>query len=305
MSRYFVRRVLFGLFSIWAVITLVFFLLRFTGDPTMMLLPTEATIEDLEKLRHILGFDLPLHVQYGRYLSGIVLRGDFGYSYSINTPVATLLVERLPATLKLALLAFGLALLVSVPVGIVSAVKRNTLVDQVFSFLSFLGYSTPTFWLGAVLIILFAVQLRWLPTSGMGTWKHYVLPVIVLATWPIGQFSRLVRSEVLKILAEDYVRTARAKGLTERSVLMGHVFRNALPSIITLGGLTFGALMGGAVITETVFAWPGIGRLAIQAVAGRDYPLIQVVVLTLGGIAVGVNLLVDIICTAIDPRIRE
>ena len=305
MSRYFVRRVLFGLFSIWAVITLVFFLLRFTGDPTMMLLPTEATIEDLENLRHILGFDLPLHVQYGRYLSGIVLRGDFGYSYSINTPVATLLVERLPATLKLALLAFGLALLVSVPVGIVSAVKRNTLVDQVFSFLSFLGYSTPTFWLGAVLIILCAVQLRWLPTSGMGTWKHYVLPVIVLATWPIGQFSRLVRSEVLKILAEDYVRTARAKGLTERSVLMGHVFRNALPSIITLGGLTFGALMGGAVITETVFAWPGIGRLAIQAVAGRDYPLIQVVVLTLGGIAVGVNLLVDIICTAIDPRIRE
>lgn len=269
-----------------------------------MLLPTEATQEDLEQLRHILGFDLPLHEQYFRYITGIVTRGDFGYSYSVNTPVSTLLVERLPATLQLAAFSFGLGLLVSVPLGILAAVKRNTLIDYIVSFVSFLGYSMPTFWLGAILIIIFAVELRWFPTSGRGTWKQLVLPTVTLSTWVIGQFARLVRSEVLKVLSEDYVRTARAKGLSERVVLSRHVMRNASLTIITLAGLSFGALLGGAVITESVFAWPGMGRLAIEAVSGRDYPLIQLVVLVLGGVSVLMNLVVDFTYGFIDPRVR-
>lgn len=303
LSGYFIRRILFGIFSVWAVVTLVFFALRLTGDPTSQLLPTEATQEDLEKLRHILGFDLPLHVQYFRYISGI-FRGDFGYSYSINIPVSRLLAERLPATLELAFLSFGLAMVLALPFGILAAVKRNTIIDHVISFLGFLGYSMPAFWLGASLIIIFSVQLRWFPTSGRGDFRHIVLPTITLATWPLGQFTRLVRSEVLKVLSEDYVRTARAKGLSERVILFVHALRNALLVIITLAGLTFGALLGGAIITETVFAWPGMGRLAIEAVTGRDFPLVQIVVLTLGGISVLMNLLVDFTYHIIDPRVR-
>lgn len=304
MGSYIIRRFLFGLFSIWIITTLVFFTLRLTGDPTSLLLPTEATREDVERLRHILGFDLPLHVQYWRYISGMVLRGDFGYSYSANTPVVKLVVERLPPTLELAGLSFGLAMVISLPLGILAAVKRNSMIDYVVSFFSFVGYSMPAFWLGALMIILFAVQLRLLPTSGRGSWQQLILPTVTLSTWTIGQFTRLVRSEMLKVLSEDYVRTARAKGLTESIVLYRHALRNALLSIVTLAGLTFGPLLGGAVVTESVFAWPGMGRLAVQAVTGRDYPLIQIVVLTLGGISVLVNLLVDLAYTVIDPRVR-
>jgi peptide/nickel transport system permease protein len=303
LTGYFIRRILFGLFSVWAVVTLVFFALRLTGDPTSQLLPTEATQEDLERLRQILGFDLPLHVQYFRYITGI-FRGDFGYSYSINVPVSKLLVERLPATLELAFLSFALAIVLALPLGIWAAINRNTIIDHVLSFLGFLGYSIPAFWLGATLIIVFSVQLRWFPTSGRGDLRHLVLPTITLATWPLGQFTRLVRSEVLKVLSEDYVRTARAKGLTERAILFVHALRNAMLTVITLAGLTFGALLGGAIITETVFGWPGMGRLAIEAVTGRDYPLVQIVVLTLGGIAVLMNLVVDLTYHIIDPRVR-
>lgn len=304
MGTFILRRFLFGLFSVWVIITVVFFALRLTGDPASLLLPTEATREDIERLRHILGFDLPLHVQYYRYISGMILRGDFGYSYSANTPVVKLLIERLPATLELAGLSFGLAMVVSLPLGILAAVKSNSMIDHVVSFLSFIGYSMPAFWLGAILIIVFAVQLRVLPTSGRGSWQQLILPTVTLSTWTIGQFTRMVRSEMLKVLSEDYVRTARAKGMLESIVLFRHALRNALLTIVTLAGLTFGLLLGGAVVTESVFAWPGMGRLAVQAVTGRDYPLIQIVVLTLGGISVLVNLLVDLTYGLIDPRVR-
>ena len=303
MGGYLIRRLAFGVFSLWAVITIVFFLLRWAGDPTSMLLPIEATQADRERLRTILGFDLPLHVQYLRYVSGI-LHGDLGYSYSQNTPVVGLVVDRIPATLELAALSFGLAVTVAIPLGIVSAVKRDTIFDWIGQSVSFIAYAIPVFWLGAVLIIVFAVHLRWFPTSARGDWKHLVLPTVTLATWPLGRFTRLVRSEMLKVLSEDYIRTARAKGLREHSVLWVHAFRNALLTVVTYGGLTFGSLLGGAVITETVFAWPGMGRLALQAVSGRDFPLIQAVVLTLGGISVLMNLLVDVTYQMIDPRIR-
>lgn len=304
MLIYLIRRFVFGIFTIWVSVTIVFFGLRLTGDPTSMLLPTEATAADLARLREILGFDLPLHEQYLRYMSGILTRGDFGYSYSANVPVAELLLERLPATFELASLSFCLAIIISLPLGIASAVKRNTFLDYVISFFSFLGYSMPAFWLGAILIMAFAVKLPLLPTSGRGTWQQLILPTITLSAWSIGQFIRLVRSEMLKVLSEDYIRTAHAKGLRTKSVLIDHALRNALLTIVTMAGLAFGMLLGGAVVTESVFAWPGLGRLAVEAVAGRDYPLIQVVVLTLGGMAVGMNLLVDFTYHMIDPRVR-
>jgi len=239
LTAYFIRRLAFGIFAIWAVVTIVFFGLRLTGDPTSMLLPTEATAADLERLRQILGFDLPLHEQYFRYITGIISRGDFGYSYSANVPVAKLIVERLPATFQLASLSFLLAMAVSLPLGIIAAVKRNTLLDYVISFFSFIGYSMPAFWLGAVLIIVFSVELRLLPTSGRGTWQQLILPTVTLSAWSIGQFIRLVRSEMLKVLSEDYIRTAHAKGLNPRAVLFDHALRNALLTIVTLAGLTF------------------------------------------------------------------
>jgi peptide/nickel transport system permease protein len=204
----------------------------------------------------------------------------------------------------LAVAALGVALLVSIPLGVLSAARRNSALDVGVSFFSFLGFAVPTFWLGTMLLILFGVVLRWLPTSGFGSWRHLVLPAITLATWPTGQFTRILRSEMITALTEDYVRTARAKGLPGRRILLVHTFRNAALTFITLVGLVFGALLGGAVVTETIFGWPGLGRLVIQATLSRDYPVVQTVVILLALVFVGINLLVDLAYAFLDPRIR-
>jgi peptide/nickel transport system permease protein len=233
-----------------------------------------------------------------------VPRLDFGRSYRFDQPARELVIERFPATFMLAATSLGLALLASVPLGVLSAARRNSVFDVGVSFLSFLGFATPTFWLGTMLLILFGVVLRWLPTSGFGSWRHVILPAVTLATWPTGQFTRILRSEMITTLTEDYVRTARAKGLSGRRILLVHALRNAALTFVTLVGLVFGALLGGAVVTETIFGWPGLGRLVIQATVSRDYPVVQTVVILLAVVFVGINLIVDLAYAFLDPRIR-
>jgi len=303
MTAYLIRRLGSTLFAIWAIATLVFLLVRVTGDPAVLLLSEQYTIADLARVRHRLGLDQPLAVQYARFLAGVP-RLDFGRSYRFDQPARELVVERFPATLMLAVAALGVALLVSIPLGVLSAARRNSAFDVSVSFFSFLGFAVPTFWLGTMLLILFGVVLRWLPTSGFGSWRHLVLPAITLATWPTGQFTRILRSEMITALTEDYVRTARAKGLPGRRILLVHTLRNAALTFITLVGLVFGALLGGAVVTETIFGWPGLGRLVIQATLSRDYPVVQTVVILLALVFVGINLLVDLAYAFLDPRIR-
>ncbi len=303
MTAYLIRRLGSTLFAIWAIATLVFLLVRVTGDPAVLLLSEQYTTADLARVRHRLGLDQPLAVQYARFLAGVP-RLDFGRSYRFDQPARELVVERFPATLMLAVAALGVALLVSIPLGVLSAARRNSALDVGISFFSFLGFAVPTFWLGTMLLILFGVVLRWLPTSGFGSWRHLVLPAITLATWPTGQFTRILRSEMITALTEDYVRTARAKGLPGRRILLVHTFRNAALTFITLVGLVFGALLGGAVVTETIFGWPGLGRLVIQATLSRDYPVVQTVVILLALVFVGINLLVDLAYAFLDPRIR-
>ena len=303
MIPYLIRRLGSTLFAIWAIATLVFLLVRVTGDPAVLLLSEQYTAADLVRVRHRLGLDQPLAVQYARFLGGVP-RLDFGRSYRFDQPARELVVERFPATLTLAVAALGLALLASIPLGVLSAARRNSALDVGVSFFSFLGFAVPTFWLGTMLLILFGVVLRWLPTSGFGSWRHLVLPAITLATWPTGQFTRILRSEMITALTEDYVRTARAKGLPGRRILLVHTLRNAALTFITLVGLVFGALLGGAVVTETIFGWPGLGRLVIQATLSRDYPVVQTVVILLALVFVGINLLVDLAYAFLDPRIR-
>ncbi len=303
MTAYLIRRLGSTLFALWAIATLVFLLVRVTGDPAVLLLSEQYTAEDLTRVRHRLGLDRPLPVQYLRFMTGVPTL-DFGRSYRFDQPARELVVERFPATLMLATSALGLALLASVPLGVLSAARRNSPLDVGVSFLSFLGFAVPTFWLGTMLLILFGVVLRWLPTSGFGSWRHLVLPAITLATWPTGQFTRILRSEMINALAEDYVRTARAKGLSGRRVLLVHTLRNALLTFITLVGLVFGALLGGAVVTETIFGWPGLGRLVIQATVSRDYPVVQTVVILLAVVFISINLIVDLLYAVLDPRVR-
>ena len=303
MTAYLIRRLGSTLFAIWAIATLVFLLVRVTGDPAVLLLSEQYTAADLVRVRHRLGLDQPLAGQYARFLAGVP-RLDFGRSYRFDQPARELVVERFPATLMLAVAALGIALVASVPLGVLSAARRNSAFDVSVSFFSFLGFAVPTFWLGTMLLILFGVVLRWLPTSGFGSWRHLVLPAVTLATWPTGQFTRILRSEMITALTEDYVRTARAKGLPGRRILLVHTLRNAALTFITLVGLVFGALLGGAVVTETIFGWPGLGRLVIQATLSRDYPVVQTVVILLALVFVGINLLVDLAYAFLDPRIR-
>lgn len=303
MTAYLIRRLGSTLFAVWAIATLVFLLVRVTGDPAVLLLSEQYTTADLVRVRHRLGLDQPLAVQYARFMAGVP-RLDFGRSYRFDQPARELVVERFPATLMLAVAALGIALLASIPLGVLSASRRNSAFDVGVSFFSFLGFAIPTFWLGTMLLILFGVVLRWLPTSGFGSWRHLVLPAVTLATWPTGQFTRILRSEMITALTEDYVRTARAKGLPRRRILLVHTLRNAALTFITLVGLVFGALLGGAVVTETIFGWPGLGRLVIQATVSRDYPVVQTVVILLALVFVGINLLVDLAYAFLDPRIR-
>lgn len=288
------------MFLVSLIVTL---LSHLSGDPARLMLPERATQEDVERLRRALGLDQPIYVQYYRYMRG-VLRGDFGTSLQYRLPNIELFLDRVPATLQLTAAAMALALAVSLPIGIISAARRNSWIDYIARFVAVIGQAIPFFWLGIVLILIFAVTLKVLPTSGRGGLKHLVLPSLTLSTYPLARITRLLRSSMLEVLGQDYMRTARGKGLAESRVIVGHALRNALLPVVTVVGLEFGNLLGGAVITETIFGWPGVGRLAIDAVSMRDYPLIQTIVLISALTFVLINLVMDILYTYLDPRIR-
>ncbi|HEY3247513.1 MAG TPA: ABC transporter permease [bacterium] len=303
MGRIIASRLIQGVIVIIGITFLVFFATFLTGDPASLMLGEGATKAQVDALRQLMGFDRPLLVQYASFL-GRAVRGDFGTSLYFHKANLDLVLERLPATIQLATLALLLALSLAIPLGILAAVGRQTWLDAFAMVLALIGQATPNFWLGIMLILVFAVDLHWFPASGRGGLAHLVLPTITLATFPLALNARMVRSTMLEVLGEDYVRTARAKGLTERLVLYKHALRNALNPVITVVGLQVGAFMGGSVIVETVFAWPGLGRLAVQAILVKDFPLVQTAVTFLALVLLAVNLIVDILYFVIDPRVR-
>jgi peptide/nickel transport system permease protein len=301
---YLVWRSLQSLLLILLATFVVFLLLHITpGDPATIILGEQATPEQVADLRRSMGLDRPLPEQYARFLTN-AMRGDFGMSIRAQRPALEYVLERLPATLQLSAGAFAFALLIGLPIGILSAVKRFSLWDHGAMALALLGQSMPVFWLGLMLIVIFAVQLRWLPASGMGQLQHLILPAVTLGTFLIGLIIRLTRSSMLDVLHQDYVRSARAKGLSERTVLVRHAMKNALIPVVTVLGLQMGTLLGGAVITETVFAWPGMGMVTVTAIHQRDYPVVQSAVLVSAVLVVLINWCVDVMYHYLDPRIR-
>jgi ABC-type dipeptide/oligopeptide/nickel transport system permease component len=289
--------------SVWLVSTVVFVVMRLSGDPVPLLLPPDAPRSEYARVAKELGTDRPLPVQYGVFL-GSALRGDFGRSIHFRQPAADVVLAYLPATAELGLTAFALALVIAIPIGVVSAVRRNSLVDQITMAVALVGQSAPTFFVGILLILVLSLKAGWLPTSGRGDWTHLVLPALTLGAFAMASIARLTRSALLEVLRADYVRTARAKGLRERMVVIKHALRNAAIPIVTITALQFGTLLGGAVVTETVFAWPGIGRLAIQSIYNRDYPVVQCVVFLSALLFIVINLTVELIYGVLDPRIR-
>lgn len=304
MGAYIRRRLLQSIFVVWGVSVLVFFLLRLApGDPVALLLAETATPEQMDAAREKWGLNDPIPVQYMVFMSH-ALRGDLGDSLFFQQPALEVLMERMPATLQLSAAALLFSLSVAIPVGVLSALKRDTVWDYLGTGLAMLGQAIPPYWLGIMLILIFSVLLGWFPTSGRGTIWHLVLPAITLGSVLMALVTRLVRSGMLDVLSEDYVRTARAKGLPERTIIVRHALRNILIPLVTVIGLQLGALFGGAVITESIFAWPGVGRLALQAINARDYPLVQASVLVISVVYVFLNLAVDILYVYLDPRIR-
>jgi peptide/nickel transport system permease protein len=305
MSGFLLRRLLHGIFVVWGVVTAVFFLVRLTGDPVVFLVDQSATREEIEHARHLLGLDRPLPEQYLAFLLAVP-RGDFGTSIREKRPAMGLVLERFwPATVELALAAAVLSIFLAVPLGVVAATHKDRAADHVSRIASLLLQSMPGFWLGLLLILLFAVELRGLlPAYGSGTWRHLILPAIALAAAPLAQNARLVRAGMLEVLQQDYVRTARAKGVREYVVLYRHALKNAAIPFVTVAGLSLGFMLSGTIIIETVFAWPGLGRLIVQAVPGRDFPVIQAGVFVFALIFVVLNLAVDLLYAVVDPRVR-
>lgn len=309
MTQYIIRRILQAFLVMLGVTFLVFVVMYQAGDPVILMASPDASQEEIENLRRALGLDRPWYVQYADFLGGAV-RGDFGDSLRQGQPVFELVMQRLPATLTLAVSAFIFSVVVSIPVGIISATKRNTIYDNFAMGIALLGQSLPVFFLGVMLIWIFGFVLGWLPSNGRGDpnlasrLEHLILPAITLGTFSLAQNARLVRSSLLEVLGLDYVKTARSKGITEYNVIMRHALRNALIPVVTVIGLQFGILLGGAVITETVFAWPGIGRLLINSIQQQDFPLAVGAVTIVALIFVFLNLIVDLTYGFLDPRVR-
>lgn len=303
--RYIVRRSLHSLFLLFGVSVVVFLFLHIVpGDPAQVLLGEQATPERVAEVRRALGLDRPLVDQYWRFVSHAV-QGDFGQSIRAMRPVLPYVLERLPATLELAGGALLLSTGLGIPLGVLAAARRHSVWDGLSLNLALLAQSTPNFWLGLILIAVFSVKLHLLPVSGRGDLRHLVLPSVTLSIFFIGLVVRLTRSGVLEVLAQDYVRTAWAKGLPARLVVFRHALKNAMIPIVTVLGLQVGTLLGGAVVTETVFAWPGMGQLAVQAIYQRDYPVVQAIVLLLGAGFVLINWAVDVSYSFLDPRIHH
>jgi peptide/nickel transport system permease protein len=303
VTAYVVRRTLHAILVVIAVSMLIFGLLYLGGDPTTSLLPLEATAADVARAREQFGLDRPLPEQYARFVTRAV-RGDFGVSFRHRQDAMSIVLERLPATLVLGLAALGVSLLIAVPAGVVGALRRGSWADRLAMLVAAFGQSMPSFWLGLMLILLVAVNLRWLPASGAGDWRYLVLPAITLGTPMAAITARLLRSSLLEVLSKDYVRTARSKGLAEWTVLWRHAGRNAAIPVATILGLQIGGLLSGAIITETVFGYPGMGLLTVQAISGRDFPVVRAFVLSFTTLIVVLNLLIDLLYARLDPRIR-
>jgi len=303
MTAYLARRLGQSLLVLLGVATVVFLLVRLTGDPVRIMLPPDATVAQEAALRRELGLDQPLWTQYGEYLWSLV-QLDLGESLFFHEPVASVIAERGPATLQLAAGALVVALLVAIPAGIFSALRRGKVSDSLVTVVVLAGQSTPAFWVGVLLILIFPVKLQILHASGIGGLDHLVLPAITLGLYTMAIVSRMLRSSLIDVMGEDYIRTARAKGLGGGTVVFAHGLRNAAPPVVTVIGLELGGLLGGAIVTENVFAWPGLGRLTVEAIENRDFPVVQGVILLFAATFVVINLLVDLCYGALDPRIR-
>ncbi len=303
MQRYILKRLAAAIFSIVMVSIIVFVLSRLSGDPAQLLLPMDTTQEDLKRFRVSMGLDKPLHVQY-LYFFRDAVRGDFGISLKFNDPVLPLVIERLGATVQLVAVAMAFSLCVGLTVGILSATKRDSAFDKFGKIFALLGQAAPTFWVGIMLILLFALVLRLLPAAGRGGPLHLILPGFTLGWYSMAAITRLTRSSMLDILDSDFIKMTRSKGLPERLVIWKHALKNASIPVVNMAGLQIAAFLYGAVVTETVFAWPGMGRLAVLSITNRDFPLIQGIVLIGACLYVFMNLFVDILAAYLDPRIR-
>lgn len=303
MSKYILRRAVQSLVVLFGALIISFVILRVVpGDPAVMMLSDLATPDEIEQVRNSLGVNQPIWVQFGIYLKQVAT-GDFGVSYRSQTPALTLVLAYLPATLHLAVAALVITIVVAVPLGAVAAIRKGTWVDNLLSGFALIGQSVPVFWLGIMLILVLSVQYRLLPTSGHGTWRHLILPAVTLAAAQVALVARIMRSSMLEVLRQDYIRTARSKGLSEGAVVLRHALRNALAPVVTVLGLQVGTLLGGAIITETVFAWPGAGNLLVNSIGARDYPVVQAMIVISALVFVVTNLIVDIIYVVLDPRV--
>jgi peptide/nickel transport system permease protein len=308
MRAYLLRRCLQSLIVFGAILVIVFLMLQITGDPAAVLMPLDAAEEDIQAFSREMGFDQPLYVQFGRFLFGGpkskgVIRGDFGFSYRHEIPAMGLVLEHFPNTVLLAVVAVLIAIVLAIPAGVLSATFRNSWIDYTSSVGAMFGQSMPNFWLGLLLIMFFAVYLGWLPTSGFDAWYYIILPAITAGLYATARIMRMVRSQMLDVLGLDYVRTARSKGIAEWVVVLRHALKNAAIPVVTLVGLELGILLGGTVVTEAVFAWPGVGFLVVDAISNQDYPVVQAAVALLAFVFVGVNLVVDVLYAWLDPRI--
>lgn len=303
-GRRLLGRLLWAVPALWLILTMVFLLIHIVpGDPVVQMLGEGARAEDIQQLRHALGLDLPLGVQYVRYLDGVA-HADLGVSLRFGEPVLQIVLDRYPATLELAFVALLVCIAFAVPAGVLSAARQGRAADQAIGVVSLLGLAVPNFALGPLLILIFSIEIGWLPVSGRGGWSHLVLPAVTLGAALAAILTRMVRTAMLEELSSDYVRTARAKGLSERRVLLRHALPNALFPVVTILGLQFGTLLAGTIVTEMIFSWPGIGRLAVDAIEARDYPLLQGCILVIAVSYVLVNLLTDILYSLLDPRVR-
>jgi ABC-type dipeptide/oligopeptide/nickel transport system permease component len=303
MRQFIVLRILYSIVTLFILSMTIFTIVRLTGDPALLMAEPGARPEDLARVRQQWGLDRPWPVQYMSFMQN-VFTGELGKSFNYRLPVSELYLQRLPNSLQLALVATVISLLVGIPAGIISAVRVNSLWDNLGKIIALLGLSIPGFWLGLVLILVFSVWLRWLPTSGTGDWRHLIMPAIALGWYFSASLLRLTRSSMLEVMRSEYIKLARLKGLPETVVIAMHAFKNALIPVFTLAGVNLVVMVNAAVIIEVIFAWPGIGRLLYEGIFQRDFPLVQGVVVMAGFMIIGVNLLVDVLYAFIDPRIR-
>ncbi|NWF54390.1 MAG: ABC transporter permease [Syntrophaceae bacterium] len=304
MGLYIFRRVYQALLVFLVVSGIVFSILHISGDPVALLMPPEATPDQVEEMRRNLGLDRPLVVQYGLFLRNAA-RGNLGISYHHGQPALKLVLERLPASLELVVATIVISLLLAVPIGVLAASKRGTVFDRASLLGSLVGISAPPFWIGIAFIFIFCVELQWLPSSGRGTWAHLVLPSTSLALYRLALFIRLIRAGMLDVMTMDFIRTARSKGVSEKKVIYKHALKNTLIPFVTIAGMQMGSLLAGAIVTEKVFAWPGMGRLFLESIGVMDFPVIIAWTLVTATIFLAMNLAVDILYVYLDPRIRH